>query len=357
MSLFGNASTNAANKPTGLFSLNTSTQAPTGSIFGNTQQKTEAKPFSFSTTQNPAQGSSIFGTTTQQQNVSTTKPGAFTFGASQQQQDAANQPQRPLDQTLRFGNAAVNSQQAAQSLWEEGRGLGVYRSVPAQMEIIKDKWDAATTQSPLRTYLYMHVGDEKEALQYRPNPNIEDENKWEEAVANRPGPEWVPLLIRGFGEMSAKAKSQTDAIAKGNMLLHEINTSLDIQIETHNQKVAARLAECRRRQQAASKRTLALAVKVQILRNKGYVMDNAEEELKSRLKKLEREILDPGLDAREQEIWARMLGIRERAKRLKMEMEKISPDKKAEEPTLDDATIQQAKEVCHVLNIAAEFPH
>lgn len=344
MSLFGNTSTNTA-KP--LFQLNTSTNtqpATGGGLFGSNQ----SKPFSLSTTQNQPQGSSIFGTSQQpQNNVPATKPGTFTFGQSQAQNDANLQQsqQRPLDQTLRFGNASINSQQAAQSLWEEGRGLGVYRSIPAQMEIIKDKWDAATVQSPLRAYLYQHVGDEKDALQYRPDPNFEDENKWEEAVANRPGPTWVPLLVRGFREMGLKAQRQVETIGKCNMLLRQINTSLDIQLETHNQKVAARLAECKRRQQATSKRTLALAVKVQILRNKGYVMDNAEEELRSRLEKLERDVLDPGLDAREQEIWARMLGIRERAKRLKAEMDKITPEATKEEPVLDETTIKQAKDV------------
>lgn len=348
MSLFGNQSTNTAPKPS-LFSLNTSTQSAGGSsLFGKPQQQPQQQPannsfFGTSSNQNQAQPSSIFGASTQQQNNPlAANPGLFNFGPTPQQPE---QPQRPLDQTLRFGNASVNGQQAAQSLWEEGRGLGVYRAIPAQMEIIKDKWDAASLQSPLRTYVYRHVGDEKEALQFRPNAQQEDENKWEEAVAKRPGPAWVPLLIRGFQEMGTKGKMQVEAIGKCNMLLREINTSLDIQLETHNQKVAARIAECRRRQQAVSKRTLALAVKVQILRNKGYVMDNAEEELRSKLEKLERDVLDPGLDAREQEIWARMLGIRERAKRLKTEMDKITPDTTKEEPILDENTIKQAKEV------------
>ncbi len=220
----------------------------------------------------------------------------------------------------------------------------MYRSIPAQMNVVKDKWDAATLSSPLRTYLFQHVGDEKEALQYRPGPG-EDEDKWEEAIQKRPGPDWVPLLVRGFGELGRKAQLQEDALARCNMMLQEINNSLNIQLELHQQKVAARLAECKRRQLATSRRTLALAVKVQILRNKGYVMDNAEEELKAKLEKLERDVLDPSLDAREQEVWARMLGIRDRAKRLKSEMDKIKPAAAAEEPALDEGTIRTAKQV------------
>jgi nuclear pore complex protein Nup54 len=179
----------------------------------------------------------------------------------------------------------------------------------------------------------------------RPGPE-DDEDKWEEAVSKRPGPEWVPLVLRGFLEMGRKAQLQTEAMQRCNMILQEINNSLDIQLDIHRQKVAARLAEAKRRQLAISRRTLALAVKVQILRNKGYVMDNAEEELKAKLEKLEREVFDPSREAREQEIWARMLGIRERAKRLKIEMENLAPAANANEPNLDGATLRTAKAVC-----------
>jgi nuclear pore complex protein Nup54 len=269
------------------------------------------------------------------------------FGQTAQQSQQQPQQQRPLDQTLRFGQSANGEQQLpnAQSLWEEGRGLGVYRSIPAQMNIIKDKWDAATISSPLRTYIYQHVADEKEALMYRPNPETEDENKWEEAVAKRPDATWVPLVLRGFYEMGKKVQMQAEAMQRCNMILQEINNSLDIQLDIHRQKVAARLSEAKRRQLVISRRTLALAVKVQNLRNKGYVMDNAEEELKAKLEKLEREVFDPSLEAREQEIWARMLGIRERAKRIKAEMDKLGPVANGEEPTLDENTIKSAKTV------------
>jgi nuclear pore complex protein Nup54 len=325
---------NQASKPGGLFGLGAGTSG--SSIFGNPQTTQQQKPFSLNTSQQ--QGGSIFGAPAQQS--TSTAPGLFSLGQPQQQAP----PQRPLDQTLQFGTSTDQIRDAAQSMWEEGRGLGVYRSIPAQMNIVKDKWDAATLSSPLRTYLYQNVGDEKEALRYRPGAG-EDEDKWEEAVQKRPGPDWVPLLVRGFGELGRKAQLQEEALRRCNMMLQEINNSLDIQMETHQQKVAARLAECKRRQLASGRRTLSLAVKVQILRNKGYVMDNAEEELKSKLEKLERDILDPSLEAREQEIWARMLGIRERAKRVKAEMDRIAPAVANEEPVLDEGTIRTAKQV------------
>jgi len=72
-----------------------------------------------------------------------------------------------------------------------------------------------------------------------------------------------------------------------------------------------------------TQRTLALATKVQILRNRGYVMDQAEEELKKKLVELEKQTFDPVLGGRQEEIWARMSGVRERAQILQKETEKL----------------------------------
>ena len=397
MSLFGSSTAQPA-QTGGLFSFNkpATTQATgSSSLFSapqQTQQQTTLPSFSFSAPKTQAQASSsIFGTSTQAQPGPSTfgqgqqQPGGLfgtsqnqqqlgggLFGASQNQQQPSSlfsapaQPQAgsvsfaqglhqaqpppqfsaPLDTTLQFGQSR-QGQPGSQSVWEEGRGVNTFRSIPVQMNIVKNKWDPTSLSSPLRTYLYQHVESETDALQYRPGPG-EDEDKWEEAVANRPGSDWVPLLAQGFFQLGRKAQIQMEAIQRCNMMLQEINTSLDVQLDRHRQNVATRLQECKRKQVGAAQRTLALAVKVQILRNRGYVMDNAEEELKAKLEKLQRAVFDPSLNAREQEIWARMLGIRERAKRLKLEMDNIAPTANANEDdtVLDAEAIKAAKRVC-----------
>jgi nuclear pore complex protein Nup54 len=209
------------------------------------------------------------------------------------------------------------------------------------MMLVKEKWDPNTLASPLRTYLYQVV-DEQNAPFFQPGPG-EDEHKWEEAVTKRPGPGYVPALARGFWDLGKRAQRQREFIEKINIRLHDINQSLDAQLEIHSQKVASRLTECRRKHVVASQRTLALAAKIQILRNRGYVMDNAEEELKMKLSKLERELFDPSLNGREQEVWARMLSIRERGKRLQNEIEKTTAVKL--DSSLDEGTILAAKKV------------
>ncbi len=333
----------------GLFGTSTQAQQ-TGSLFGTAQpQQQQQGGGLFGAAKPQIQSGGLFGTSTQPQQ----QTGGLFGTSTQAQQQAQQPPQRPLDQTLRFGSSH-QGQPPSQSLWEEGRGLNVFRSIPAQMNIVKNKWDPTSLSSPLRAYLYQHVENETEALKYRPGPG-EDEDKWEEAVSKRPGSDWVPLLIQGFFQLGRKAQIQMEAIQRCNMMLQEINTSLDVQLDKHRQNVATRLEESKRRQLATARRTLALAVKVQILRNRGYVMDNAEEELKAKLESLQREVFDPSLNAREQEVWARMLGIRERAKRLKMEMEKLAPAAKDEDGILDEETVRAAKRVSPILNFYDEL--
>lgn len=284
------------------------------------------------------------------------------------QQNTVQQPQQ--GPVLQLGQSLQNTlghSQGPPSLWEEGRGLGgqycvrptarnltnldypVYRTIPAQMMLVKEKWDPNNVASPLRTYLYQVV-DEQNAPFYQPGPT-EDANKWEEAVSKRPGPGYVPALARGFWDLGKRAQRQREFIEKINIRLHDINQSLDAQLEIHSQKFASRLTECRRKHVVASQRTLVLAAKIQILRNKGYVMDSAEEELKTKLSNLEKQVFDPSLNGREQEIWARMLAIRERAKRLQKEIESTAPAAKIEERPADEGTVQAAKKV--TLNFSA----
>lgn len=373
MSIFGNS------KPFGTgfgSSLGTNTQAqPTTGLFGqpaqnNTQQSnsfgsfgpsnqaqkplfgaTNSTPFGQTANQPQQQNTGLFSQNAQQQ----PQQGAGSFGQpsafeQSQQQNGMGQSQQqqqvqPMGQTLRFGQSTTQGQDMSQSqIWQEGKGMSVYRPVSIQMGVIKEKWNFNNPDSPLRHYLYNNVDKEEEAVMYAPG-NDEDAAKWEEAVDKRPSPTSVPVMIKGFWELGKRAQLQRQGTANCNLRLREINDSLDAQLQRHSQAFTPRIAECRRRHTVTRQRTLALAAKIQILRNRGYVMDNAEEELKEKLLKLEREVFDPSLSGREQEIWARMLGIRERGKRLKVEMEKVTPVANGDDPVLDEETVQTAKKV------------
>ncbi|KAE8154384.1 nucleoporin complex subunit 54-domain-containing protein [Aspergillus avenaceus] len=368
--LFGNTAAQTQPQSGGMLGNTATQQKPAGGgLFGGLGQSTQQQQ-----PQQPASGGLFGGTLGQQQ-----KPQGSMFGGiGQQQQQAAPQQgggmgglfsglgqtqQQPQPQQSLFGGSLLGGQQQAQqgqqpapqlgqstqqpgsSLWSPGRAVtGVHRTVPTQILIVRDKWDSASRSSPFRTYLYNNVGEEAAPF-YQPGPD-DDETKWEEALRKRPAPGYVPVIVRGFFELGKRAQRQKDFLTMMQTRLHEINNCLTELLSRHDLKISVRIADCRRKHIVLSKRCLALAAKTQVLRNRGYAMDDAEEELKKKLAQLERSVFDPSLNGREEEIWARMLAIREHSKRLQLEMEKAGPGAAAQaDDDLDEQTMKTARKI------------
>ncbi|KAF4219852.1 hypothetical protein CNMCM8980_004788 [Aspergillus fumigatiaffinis] len=361
--LFGSSTTQTQPQTGGgLFGSTTQQKPQTGGLFGGALGQTQQQQ------QTTTGGGGLFGSTLGQQ-----KPqGGGMFGGLGQQQQQQQQPQQqggglfgglgattqqqqqPQQQSL-FGGSVLGGQQQPQlgqtttqqpgsSLWSPGRAVtGVHRTVPMQIEIVKNKWDTGSRASPFRTYLYNHVGDQ--APFYQPTAE-DDETKWEEALRERPDSGYVPVLVRGFWELGKRAQRQKDFLTMAQTRLHEINNCLTDLLSRHDLKISVKIADCRRKHLVLSKRCLALAAKTQVLRNRGYAMDEAEEELKKKLAQLERSVFNPSLNGRAEEIWARMLAIREHSKRLQAEMEKAGASTAAQgEEELDENTMKTAKKI------------
>lgn len=391
-SLFGGGATTGTQQQqqqpntggSGLFGSSTTTPQPqqSGGLFGSTTQQ---KPlFGQTQQQQPQQtGTGLFGGAlgggqgqqkpagglfggslggTQQQQQQPQQQGSL-FGGLGQTQQQQQQPQQPQQQQSLFGGGGSllgggqqqgqqqqpqlgqSTQPQGSSLWSPGRAVtGVHRTVPMQMTIIKDKWDHSNRGSPFRTYLYNNVGEDNAPF-YQPGPQ-DDETKWEDALRSRPDSGYVPVLVHGFWELGKRAQRQKDFLTMMQQRLHEINNCLTELLSRHDLKISVKIADCRRKHLVLSKRCLALAAKTQVLRNRGYAMDDAEEELKKKLAQLERSVFDPSLNGRGEEIWARMLAIREHSKRLQTEMERAGAGAAAQtEDDLDENTMKIAKKV------------
>ncbi|CAI7568020.1 hypothetical protein PCG10_009786 [Penicillium crustosum] len=341
------------------FGASAAPQQPSGSLFGNPQ-----KP------QNTF-GSGAFGQPQQQQQGSAfgsslQKPQASLFSGGQQQTQQpggglgglgglgsnTQQPTNALgQQQSQFGQNTMTTPQPQQqqpslssSLWSPGRAItGVHRTVPMQVAIIKDKWDPPSQSSPFRAYLYNNVGEEAAPF-YQPGPE-DDETKWEEALRKRPGPGYVPVLVKGFWDLGKRAQRQRDFLTMMQSRLHEINNCLTGLLSKHDLNLSVKIADCRRKHIILSKRCLSLAAKTQILRNRGYAMDEAEEQLKKKLVELERAVFDPSLSGRAEEIWARMLAIHEHSKRLQVEMDRAGVNVTQAEDDIDEQTLKTAKKI------------
>lgn len=142
-------------------------------------------------------------------------------------------------------------------------------------------------------------------------------------MSRKPAPGAIPVLARGFEQVAERIRQQQMAVSALRTRLHEINNALSVLKDTHELNVASRITEAKRKHVVFTQRTLALATKVQILRNRGYVMDTQEEDLRKKLAELEKKTFDPVLGGRQEEIWARMSGVRERARILQDETEKL----------------------------------
>ncbi|KAK2752454.1 hypothetical protein FQN54_008116 [Arachnomyces sp. PD_36] len=385
-SLFGSST---ANKPSLFGSIGSSTSQPQqqNSLFGATAQGQQSGGLGTSTAQSQAPTSSLFGTaskpagglfsgigqqqqTQQQPQQQQQQQGGGLFSGlgstTQQTQQPQQQQQQPFGSSIlgggaqsqqqpqlqqqgtqqpQLGQTLGQSQNLGSTIWSPGRGMtGVHRTVPAQMMIVKDRWEAINRESPFRTYLYNNVG-EGHAPFYQPTQE-DDENKWEDALRSRPGPDHVPVLVKGFWDLGKRAQVQQSYFGTLQGRLHEINNCLTALLSRHDLEISVKIADCRRKHQVLSQRCLGLAAKTQVLRNRGYAMDEDEEELKKKLTQLERSVFDPSLNGRAEEIWARMLAIRERSKRLQAELDR-SGKKAAEEvdDELDENAIKTAKKI------------
>lgn len=227
----------------------------------------------------------------------------------------------------------------------------VHRTVPTQIQIVQGKWDALNRSSPFRAYVYNNVGEDNVPF-FQPSAE-DDEIKWEEALRRKPSAGTVPVLVRGFYELGKRAQRQKDFFAMMQTRIHEINDCLTRLLSRHDLKLSVRIADARRKHIVLSKRCLALAAKTQVLRNRGYALDEAEEELKKKLGQLERSVFDPSLRGRGEEIWARMLAVQNLASRLQQEMDRAGPRAAAEaDDGIDEERLKAARKVCSLICLA-----
>lgn len=83
-------------------------------------------------------------------------------------------------------------------------------------------------------------------------------------------------------------------------------------------------------------------------------MDGAEEELRKKLLTLEKAVFDPALNGRAEEIWARMVSVRERGRQLQKEYERAGNAMgKGKNGVIDEEVMRRAKKVCIFLRIVS----
>ena len=195
------------------------------------------------------------------------------------------------------------------------------------MQVLLEKWDPSSSSCVFQHYFYNQVGEDR-APYYAPGPN-EDEKKWEEALKTKPNPGAIPVLAVGPLQVGRRLEVQAVWARGIQTRLHQLNDVLTKRLQAHDLQYSVRAQEARRKHVVLSRRCLALATKVQVLRNRGYALDGAEEQIRMKLTQLEKIAFDPMLSGRQEEIWAKMSVLRDRAQLLKAETEKLAKEMQA----------------------------
>lgn len=209
------------------------------------------------------------------------------------------------------------------------------------MQTVAKKWLPGQSPDCVFQYYFYNKVDENQVRFYQPGPG-EDPKAWEEALGKKPGPAYIPVLCTGYEQLAQRIKVQTLNLSAYNRALHAINDQLSACLHSHETSHSVRALDAKRKHAQLRQRCLRIATKVQVLRNRGYALGGDEEDLKTKLQDLERKANDPALGARAEEIWARMLTVQERAKVLKMEIERSGAESSE---ILDEDTTKKAKKV------------
>ncbi|KAH6885354.1 nucleoporin complex subunit 54-domain-containing protein [Thelonectria olida] len=270
------------------------------------------------------------------------------FGQPQPIQTQPQQQANPLggsivgqqQQPQQMPTLSQSHAQLSSSLWQPDKENPHQKPILEQMKLVTEKWDPANPNCVFKHYFYNKV-EESHVPFYKPQP-FEDPREWEEALQNKPAPGFMPVLCSGYSGVADRLKTQKRAVSDFNTRLHQINGGLDAILQRHELETEVRAVAARRRQTTISERCLALAARVQVLRNRGYALSGDEDDLSSRLQTLEREVQDPAVNAREEELWSRLIILRGYADQLNKEMDRPSG---GEGEALDPDTEAKAKRV------------
>jgi nuclear pore complex protein Nup54 len=214
------------------------------------------------------------------------------------------------------------------------------------MQVMYQKWDPLSPACTFQHYFYNQV-PEASAPYYAPGPD-EDEKKWEQALKDRPSPGSIPVLAQGPLAVGRRLETQTKFLRAIRSRLHELDNTLSKRMQVHDLEYSVRAQEARRKHVVLSRRCLSLATKVQVLRNRGYALNTTEEQLRVKFMQLEKVAFEPLLNGRQEEIWARMSVVRQRAQMLQTETEKLGKQVNASsEALLDDEQMKRIERVSH----------
>lgn len=199
----------------------------------------------------------------------------------------------------RAGDAAAKPVDAKQSV-----------PVADQLQRVHDAWDPRSPQCAFQHYFYNRVPAEL-ASQYV-MPQGQDPQRWERAILARPDPASVPVLAVGFSDLERRVGLQGQQVNAYRVRMHEINDKLVELGNRHDLHTTVKLLEMRERHRKLARRALALAVRIQVLSNRGHVLSPQEELFQRKAKDAIAKADNPAVFGSLTEAWARVKALKAR---------------------------------------------
>lgn len=332
--LFGGNQQQSVNAGGGLFG-NRPGGANTGGLFGNNQpQGTTNSGSLFNNQQQGATtGGGLFGKPAQNQpqpqqstslfnsgSVQSTQPSFAWSQQTPQQQQQQQQANFPANQQQQQQLQQQQQQQQQQlQLQQQQLHPNYPQQIQEQIIKVKESWDPYTTKTKLKTFFYNKV-NETEAMLYNKPPTVAQED-WDDALLHKPSNNVIPVQALGFEDLNQRNQIQKEYVAQGRVILSQILEKLTNLSQRHDLDTATRILAAQSRNIKIQQRILRLGAQLAILKNKGFPLTVNEEEMLKEFNKLLQRSNDPAGLGKNNELWARLAVLKDRAKTISAQLD------------------------------------
>ena len=302
-----NAGTLGGNTTGGLFGNKPAQPQTTlgGGLFGNNQQQQQQQPASAGFGLKSTQPSFAWSQQGQQQQQPQPQQSSL-FGAPAQQQ----QQQFPNSHLM----GSLNLQTPSSLTLQQQQSANYPQQIQDQIVKCKESWDPSSSKSKLRTFVYNKVDKQQALLYNKPNNIMPDE--WDKALKNKPNDSVIPVELLGFEALNQRNQIQIENVAQSRTILKQLlekNTQLQ---QRHELEIASRILKVTNKNVEIETRLLKLGSQLAILKNRGLPLNITEEKMWNQYKELLKRSEDPAGLGKTNELWARLVVLKERARNI-----------------------------------------
>lgn len=179
------------------------------------------------------------------------------------------------------------------------------------LALIKSEWDPNSPNCKFKHYFY-NIVHPSEVQRFTKPPN-EDDKAWEMAMKNNPDPScMVPVRAVGFEALRTRIETQDRQCQAHRIKLEQLDQKMKEVRRKHTIETIVKLQEYKRRHIDLTQRVIQFLKYAQILRNKGFSIENDEEALRAKLENVQSHLQQSEqFHGKLNQLWAQLQLVRE----------------------------------------------